>query len=376
MSTGGSAGVAEPPLSVYLDRYTYYVGEIITGDLDCPDCFPEGPLFQDSLGNQITGTIIYSETNYGAFVFIPDVPLPVGIYSVSLDYASTGFEVVLGESLPPTYEVGLSESPNPVGDAIECQSTVPGYAGAVYPQSRIDAALGISVMGDSADQYQYEFSLDAAERISLDAAYPPATFRQGNGEFCVEVFAIPYTDTPEFSLGTVCMDPDVELELGVKDIPYGSIESVLAICELPPDGYMDEWCAYHAEAFVRHSCAGFVEEACVQARYECPDGDLPEWFDENGINPDATGGNGGTGGNGSGASGTGAMGSGATGSGGDGVTNEGADLGDDEASAEAGGCSCTTGVSKSFIAGNRTFLLAFLGGALIVLRRRERKFVR
>jgi hypothetical protein len=370
---GGSAGAAEPPLSVYLDRYTYFVGEIVTGALDCPSCSADGPIFQDAQGNQITGTIIYDEVNYGAFAFIPDLPLQVGIYSVNLGYASTGFEVVEGESLPPTFEAVLAESPSPVGDPIECQATVPGYTGTYYPQSRIDAALGISLVGMSADQYQYEYSLDGGERISTSAVYPLATFREGNGEFCIEVFAIPYAASPEFSLGTVCLDPDVELDLGVKDEPYGSLDSLLAGCEIPPDGFMDDWCAYHAEAFARHSCSGFIEAACLEARYECPDGDLPEWFDENGINPD------GTGGTGNGGSGTGATGSGATnaGTGGsDGVDVDGSDSGNDTGSSEAGGCSCRLGSAKSRGSGDRAFLVFGLLGALIALRKHERKLLK
>ena len=374
-ATGGYIGVDAPPPGVYLNRYTYYVGEVITGQLlDCPDCSATGPIFLDSMGGEITGTLIYSDTSYGAFTFIPDAPLPVGTYSVALDYASTGFEVIDGEPTPPTYEAHLTESPHPVGDSIECQSTVPGYAATAYTQTRIDAALTVSIRGTSVDQYRYESSVDDAPRLSTSAASPLATFRQGDGEFCLEVFAIPYAGTPEFSLGTVCRDPDAELTLGVQDIPYGSLDSVLAVCELPPDGYMDEWCAYHAEAFTRHSCAGFVVDACVQARYECPEGDLPEWYEENGIDPDDPNAPNGTGGSGTGGAGTGAAGSGASNSGGnDGTGALAGDPIDDGTSSETGGCSCTTGISQSFGASNRAFLLFGLGGALIALRKRGRK---
>lgn len=372
---GGSVGVDAPPPGIYLNRYTYYVGEVITGQLDCPDCSTTGPIFHDQMGIEFSGTLIYSETHHGAFVFLPDAPLPVGMYLVDAEYATTDFEVIEGEPAPAFYEARLFEQLNPAGEPIECQSTVPGYSETAHPQTRVDAGLTISIGGESSDQYQYEFSIDAdATRTSTSAGFPLATFRKGHGEFCVEVFALPYTDSPDVSLGTVCMDPDAELMLGVRDTPHGSLSNLLATCELPPDGYADEWCAYHTEAFTRHSCAGFIEEACVQARYECPDGDLPEWYDENGLDPDEPNApNNGTGGGGGGNE-TGGNGAGASGGGGeDGV---GADSGDQEDVNEAGGCSCSTGISGSFGAGNRAFLFVGLGGALIALRRRERKLLR
>lgn len=373
VGTGGSQGVAAPPLSVYLNRYTYYVGEVITGQLDCPGCATTVPIFLDSMGNEVSGTVIYGDEYYSTFTFIPDTPLPIGTYTVALDYASTGFEVIEGQPTLPTFEASLFESPSPVGDPIECQSTVPGYSAAAYTQTRIDAALTVSILGTSADQYQYEFSVDGAPRLSTGAAYPLATFRQGDGEFCLELFAIPYTETPEFSLGIVCLDPDAELNLGVQDIPYGSLDNVLAVCELPPDGFTDEWCAYHAEAFTRHSCAGFVVEACVQARYECPEGDLPEWYEENGIDPNDPDAPNGTGGGGTG--GTGGTGTGASGGNVETETDpESSGSDDEDTSTETGGCSCRTGISRSVGSGNRAFVLIGLGAALIALRRRERRF--
>src|SRR5690606_31065027 len=140
------------------------------------------------------------------------------------------------------------------------------------------------------------------------------------------------------------------------------------VCEIPPDGLMVEWCEYHAEAFTRHSCAGFVEAACLEARFVCPGGDLPEWFDEN---PE------GTGGTGNGGSGTGSTGSGATGSGtgGNEIDDvEGSHPGNSRDSTETGGCSCST-TSRSMGSGSRAFLVLGLFGALIALRRSERKFL-
>lgn len=384
-ATGGSPGVAEPPPMVYLNRYTYYLGEVITGQLDCPSCYPEGPIFMDQMGTILAGTVVYDETHYGSFVFIPSEPLPVGLYLVQLDFSSTNFEVIEGPATIPTYQAALVEDPHAVGEPLACQSYVPGYEAYAYPQTRIDAALALSIMGESHDQYRYEFTIDGdASRTSTSAGYPLASFREGHGEFCVEVFGIPYNGDSEVSLGTTCMNPDAELDLGVQDLLYGTIESVLRVCELPPDGYTDDWCAYHAEAFTRHSCQGFVEEACVQARYECPEGDLPEWYDANGIDPndpnapynpnDPNRGTGGSSG-GTGDGGTGAIGTGATGSGGlDGSDSE--DSSGDESGTDVGGCSCKTGPSRGLASENGALLLFGFGGALIALRRRERKLWR
>ncbi len=372
VGTGGSPGVAEPPLMVYLTRYTYYVGEVITGQLDCPSCYPEGPTFFDGAGMMIAGTIVYDELYYGSFVFIPNEPLAVGLYTAQLSYAAADFEVVEGPALLPSYSARLIEDPHPVGEPLACQSYVPGYETYAYFQTRIDAGLAISITGESYDQYRYEFSIDEGEtRASTSSGFPLASFREGHGEFCVEVFATPYNGDPELSLGTTCLDPDSELELGVQDLLYGTVESVLRVCELPPDGYTEEWCTHHEEAFVRHSCQGFVLEACLRARYDCPEGDLPEFYDENGIDPNDPnapfGPSGGTGGMGAGGTGSGAS------SNGDGGGETPEDASGDESSAEAGGCGCRLSSSRQVGSDGGALLLVGLGGALIALRRRERK---
>src|SRR5690606_9124172 len=77
-ATGGSTGAPIAPPTVYLTRTTYYTGEVIAGHLDCPTCYSNGPIFRDQYGEPIPGTVVYRETNGGAFVFVPDEPLGVG----------------------------------------------------------------------------------------------------------------------------------------------------------------------------------------------------------------------------------------------------------------------------------------------------------
>src|SRR5690606_7663531 len=107
------------------------------------------------------------------------------------------------------------------------------------------------------------------------------------------------------------------LVLGVRDEPFGLVENVLRVCTVPPQGYLEDWCDLHTEAFVRHNCDGFIYEACMEARYECEAGDLPEWFDENGIDPNDPP---------------------------DPVdTTDNEENAEEDSSADSGGCSCSTG---------------------------------
>jgi hypothetical protein len=98
-----------------------------------------------------------------------------------------------------------------------------------------------------------------------------------DAEVCFQVFATPLTGGAETTLGSDCVQTSEVEGLGVSDQVFGNLNFVIARCTVPPAGYETEWCDFHAQASVDHSCDSYVYDACVAARYDCPDGDLPEF---------------------------------------------------------------------------------------------------
>lgn len=107
-ASGGSQAADDPPPDIYLSRSTYYVGEVITGFVQCPSCYPEGPVITDLEGNLMSGTVAYGDIGPQSFAFIPDEPLGVGQYVVTIGAGSTSyFDVVQGQGEVPSFEASV-----------------------------------------------------------------------------------------------------------------------------------------------------------------------------------------------------------------------------------------------------------------------------
>jgi hypothetical protein len=276
---GDEAPVAPPSDEVELAASEYPSGGLITGWLNCfSDCMASLQ-FQDAEGNILTGTFItLPEGSPFGFAWQADTALLPGTYQASLPgmYSTdvAPFIVVEASEELPSVASALSPYDQGGGEPVVCVEPVPGILSQFHETTETVPFLGLTVEGPNTSQYIYVVSLNEGEAMPFTQITSHSSVLAADAtEVCFEVFAVPVIGGDEVSIGSECLPTNSIGGLGEREEIYGTVESTLSTCVVPPAGYEEEWCTYFSPASVDHSCDGYYAEACEAARAECSDGD-------------------------------------------------------------------------------------------------------
>lgn len=291
--------------SVHLSASVFASGALITGHFECiTGCTADDLLFYDSEGMLLDGMIVDVSASRPDlnFAWQSSTPLAPGSYTVLMppSYTPAAFTVVEATSELPALTPSLQTQKSAAGDPVTCIENSEEATVVVFYESVLnEAVLRLSPEGINATQYSYSVEVEMGARAGFNGGSYSINLGDESREVCFEGFAMPLLGGDEVSLGTDCVQTSEVAGLGLSEEIVGNLNAVLNRCLEPPTDYEDEWCALFAQASMDHSCEAFAyKDACVAARYACPDGDLPEFEhtlveEEDGDSGNGDGGDGG-----------------------------------------------------------------------------------
>ncbi len=208
-----------------------------------------------------------------AFVWLSDVPLPLGSYRVTIPggYADAYFEVVAENSTPPTLVSEITVTEYGQGESVRCTSYVSGATFAVNTSDTMkQGSLRLQMEGDWS-QFIYSVSFDEGASVYFsDASYSTA-FREPTAT-CYQVIAEPILGGERSVVGEDCIEVAESADWGLQGEEWGeSVEAVLRTCTEPPREYFDTWCDL-LEQSSDSGAKSLCDEACQAAQTRCAEG--------------------------------------------------------------------------------------------------------